>query len=352
MSGIPMKYGNEDFQTAGMFEIKGTTVSNELLKLAENATMKVQMASYSSGDEYSFYYFDEKLGEWILKGAAAAEENKEKKEELSQLPEIMNAPLKPIKQSDSSLVFDLDVNTRLYPELKDFNGVVWQYAGSDPESSPEKTPWVFTEKWGFIELKRVDENGITYSLLLRNRKQEYSTIVSPVLNGKYYKQALAKFQRRMQSYEAALVIRKAEETRLKQEADLIRTFSINNFGVYNWDRFYKNDSQVRLAANFKLDKEIPGVDMDKISVFLITGNERSVIKYEFISRSNFSFNPSDENKIVAVLPGNRIAVFSNDEFRNIVGIANPDGNPRYTFNLKVVDEQLTAENLDGVLASI
>ncbi len=354
MSGIPMKFGNENFQTAGMFEIKGTTEKDIPVQIAKEAAIRVEMASFTTGDEYSFYYFNEQEGQWILKGTSTAQENEEKKLKLKSLPEIAEAPLKPIKQQENSLVFDLEVNAALYPELNDFKDVVWQYAGSDPEKNPEKTPWVFTNQWSFVELQRISEEGNTYSLHLSDRKRDFTTIVSPVLNGRHYRQALARFQKKLLVYENALAAQKAEIDQLSREADLLRTFEINNFGIYNWDCFYnKQEFAIKLNADFKFDKEIPGVDLKNISFYLVTGNQRAVITYNFDTKNNFTFNPNDENKLIAVLPGNRIAYFRNEDFKTMLNSINASGNSNFTFVLKVADnEVVNAENLCAVISSI
>jgi len=354
LSGIPMKYNNENFQTAGMFEVKGITEDNKTVQLAEGKSMIIQMASFVKGEEYNFYFYDEQKGGWILKGNSPVIENAEKKIKLADLPITPSLPLKPQRQQANSLVFDLDVNTSMYPELRNFNGVVWQYAGNDSESDPAKKPWVFNEKWSYVELNRSENGKGKYLLHLRNSKRDYTAEVTPVLNGKYYRQALARFEKSMDEYEISSQDIRMEEDRLSKEADLLRTFSVNNMGIYNWDCFYKNQPNVvTFNADFKLNEQVPGVNMENINVYLLTGDQRAVVTYNKYYKQNFTFNPSDVNKLVAVLPGDRIAIFRNEDFKNLAAQFQPGEKSTRTIILKVIDQQVvTAENLYAVLATI
>jgi len=134
-SGIPMKYKGGNFQTAGMFEIEGTTVDRQPVALAEGKSITVNMASFVAGDQYKFYYFDESSGEWVERGKNSSRENPRKKAAIEQLGQMKEAPLKPVRQSANSPVFDLDVNLSAYPELQQFNGVVWQFAGTEEDAT-------------------------------------------------------------------------------------------------------------------------------------------------------------------------------------------------------------------------
>ena len=353
-SGIPMKYKGGNFQTAGMFEIEGTTVDRQPVALADGKSITVNMASFVAGDQYKFYYFDESSGEWIERGKNSSRENPRKKAAIEKLGQMKEAPLKPVRQSANSPVFDLDVNLSAYPELQQFNGVVWQFAGTEQDADPEKYPWVFTEKWSSIQLNRADNAERNFTLDLKHDNKEFHTVVAPVLNGKYYRQAMARFEKQMAEYEQAKDVRNNEEARLAKEADLLRTFSVNNFGIYNWDCMYKNQNDVvHVDAEFLLNKNIPGINMDQVTVYLVTGNQRAVIPVSGYNRHDFMFNPEDDNRLVAILPGDKIAIFRNTDFLSLAAQVYPGKKEPYRFILKVIDDQIvTVANLENVLASI
>jgi hypothetical protein len=116
---------------------------------------------------------------------------------------------------------------------------------------------------------------------------------------------------------------RAEEQRLKiqelarrdVEMKLKRSFKVQSFGIYNWDRFYKDESEtiVRCEAEFNLSTEY-----NDITVFLITGAEKNaVIQYTKKTFDKFSFNTAFYNKLVAVLPNNEIAIFENEDFKKL-----------------------------------
>lgn len=122
-----------------------------------------------------------------------------------------------------------------------------------------------------------------------------------------------------------------EFARRDVELKLKRSFEIQSFGIYNWDRFYKDESEtlVRCEAEFNLTTEY-----NDISVFLITGVEKNaVIQYTKATFDKFSFNTAYYNKLVAILPNNEIAVFENEDFEKL-SIEEIKAKKKHRFELK------------------
>lgn len=106
-----------------------------------------------------------------------------------------------------------------------------------------------------------------------------------------------------------------EKDRQEKEAAVVRSFAIKNFGIYNWDRFYKDESRVRIAANF--DFGLP-TDFNSITVFLITeANGTSVIKFYDGNWDKFSIDPKANNQLLAVLPDNKVAHLSHQDLQKL-----------------------------------
>lgn len=354
LSGIPMNYKGSFFQTAGMFEINGSTEENETVQIAKNKSLQVNLASNVNDGEYSLYYFDEKKNRWLEKGNSTPIENTEKMKTLATLPTLPDEPIIPQKRDPKTLVFDLDVNLSQYPELKYFNGIVWQFAGLHANNNPEKMPWVFTEKWSNVSLKKIPDSKNLFALSLTSRKNNFSTVVAPVLKEKDYQKAMTSFEDKMLQYDEQVKKREAIEATASREADLLRTFVVNNFGIYNCDRIYQQADVMQITAKFKLDKEVPEAELNTLKVFQLTGKNRTVISYGIYNNMvNLVFDQADNNKLLIALPGNKIAVCSNEDFKSITGRLLPGESREGVFTLHVLDNaNQNAESLMATLASL
>ncbi|HNG88916.1 MAG TPA: T9SS type A sorting domain-containing protein, partial [Saprospiraceae bacterium] len=66
-----------------------------------------------------------------------------------------------------------------------------------------------------------------------------------------------------------------------------------------------------------------------------TADQRGVIELPFYDWSSFSYLPAQDNRMVAVLPGNRIATFSQDDFEDQRQLIAEAKGGRYVFKMKV-----------------
>ena len=150
-SGIPMHnpQTGEFMETAGMFEIKGEYEGEEIF-IKGDKEIQVNLASYNEGDNFNFYKLGPKDCRWEEKGTAKATVNLNKKVRLLELENKMaQKPIGPRKHKNiKNYVFDLQVNYDMYPELKPFKGIVWEYAGKGED--PEKNNWIFSSNWDEI----------------------------------------------------------------------------------------------------------------------------------------------------------------------------------------------------------
>ncbi|MBI35740.1 MAG: hypothetical protein CMP67_10310 [Flavobacteriales bacterium] len=148
----------------------------------------------------------------------------------------------------------------------------------------------------------------------------------------------------IEKYQKALnKIRKNRKT----SNEFARELKINRFGLYNYDRFYKNPDAVIFTADF----EIPGTwfDVRETEVFQITGlNNRAVIRHNENSFDKFSIVKDFPNQLLVILPDEKIAVFSQEDFNNI-DIEKLKKDKKYTFKLKVLDKIESASQLASIL---
>jgi hypothetical protein len=350
-SGIPMVYDSAgqscNFESAGMFDINAFA-GEEPVFIADQKNLSVEMASFKPGDNFNFYYYDPETNNWDYQGTKTAGQNQEKIKQKEALANTPDVPKIPQKVDKNTPVFNLDVNYDLYPELKEFAGIMWQYAGTNPKQDPENNQWLFKEDWKYVELNSLDRAEGTYKLHLNAGKQAFETVVRPVLKGADYEKALAKFKVKMGNYEQALTERKQEEDRLSRQADLLRSFEVKQFGIYNWDRIYKQPNVVRVAASFQFDQR---VDTKNMVVYLVSSKDKAVVTYYGTHADMFSFDPEDKNCLIAVMPGDKLAVFDENDFAQLNPAAIRDQN--HVFKLHTIEKNIASvEDLDAYIKSI
>ena len=124
-----------------------------------------------------------------------------------------------------------------------------------------------------------------------------------------------------QYYQAVSARRQAEEIRLVNEANLLRNYTVENFGIHNWDRYFNMQDLVSITANFELDSAITSTitQYNNIKVYFITGENNTVVQsLSLNTRNMISFPKTVSNQFVVVLPNNQVAVFSAEEFKALV----------------------------------
>jgi hypothetical protein len=346
-SGIPMHNHEtgEYMETAGMFEIKGLCKGKEVF-IAPNKKIKINLASYNEGDRFDFFKLDEQ-GRW---------ETKQKKGEatinLTRADELKNIdsksaekPIEPTKFGYSSkFVFDLKTDYKKFPELAVFKEVIWQFAGNPKDvNNPEYNPEIFNTNWSKIDIKREKDN---YRLILINGKKTVEIKVLPVLKGNDYANAKSNFDLKMSEYHRVQEELKQIRNMYEQQAELQRSFEISGFGIYNWD-IWKGDADVRLEANIDFEKEFDYAEKsEKVTFFLINNQRKAVVKYNFDQKGclqNFAFPSKEKNTLIAVLPGNKVAVFSSEDFKKLSTRKNSG-----KVTLKMKTEKRTISSVDDI----
>lgn len=128
-----------------------------------------------------------------------------------------------------------------------------------------------------------------------------------------------------------------EKDRQKEEERTVRTFKVANFGIYNWDKLINLENRIYFAADFQFETPI---EYNNITIFLITDlNGNAVVKYYRDAWQAFSIDPSVSNKIIAILPENKIAVFSAEEMKK-VNWESVKKNGKYIFKMKTIDKKI------------
>jgi hypothetical protein len=348
-SGIPMTNaeGDKYMETAGMFEINGEQ-NGQAVAIADDKGIEVKMGSFVAGENFDFFYFDKKECNWQTKGTAKPEPNIAKLTKVKNLPKVPVQPAKPTKFDEDAFVFDLDINYESFPELRAYHGVVWQYDGQG--KNPKDNQWVFQENWTSVDVKAVQPEFGKYELTLKNAKKTFKTDVTPALKGMDFDKAVASFKKKNEEYQQLKAVRVEEENRLNGEADLLRTFAVSQFGVHNWD-IWKNPQRKRCLASFDFGQETDKY-INKISIFLVTGENRSVVRYYPTDFNKFSFNPNESNFLIAVLPGNKIAYFKPEDFAKI-DLTMLNEQKTFTFKMNIEAEAVASvRDLESIISKL
>lgn len=251
MSGIPMQYDSAattyDFESAGMFDIKGEK-NGEPVFLKANTTLTVELASEKEGTHFNQYILDTASGNWAYLGKdvikpfvagkkvandkalpaplseseiskqhdAAQKDGLEKIEQrydqqITKLP-VVRQPAKPRKVSNRPN-FTLEVDKNEFPELGGFSNVVFEVGDENKNYSDRYTEIT----WNDVSISDGPQKGINYLLNLRKGSQTLNLIVYPCLSGADFEKANAAFKSKMADYEKALSERQVKEEALRAE---------------------------------------------------------------------------------------------------------------------------------------
>ena len=352
-SGIPMKAAHNgisgDMESAGMFELRATSNQEEVF-IAEEKDIKVNMATNVGGGNFDFWSFDEAAGKWDNLGQSTPQPNLQKqatKKVLASSPVIV-APNKPIAFDKNKPVLNFDINLEEYPELKEMDGVFWQYSGTG--TSPESAKWIFDEEWDYANIEPATTPN-EFQLELKKGSKSFKTSVCPSQKGEDFENAMASYNAKMKDYKDNSLSLKQKKEYYQRQRDFIRSVSVGNTGIFNYDILRKNDENILVQANFNFGKEIPA-SQSKVNVFLISEGGRMVVAFPYSDWSKFGFNPSKENLLVAILPNNKVATFTNDDFEEQKAFLQSADKGKYNFEMTVKSQNVNnVKDLNAIIAS-
>lgn len=353
-SGIPMKAIGPDgqegqMQTAGMFDIQAFTGKDPVF-ITPGKAITVNMQSHAAG-KYDEWFFDTEAGNWQDIGDSDVSLKKETAERDS-IWDVATAPVKPMLQDASKPKLNFDVNYNKFPELKAMTGMVLQYAGNDASQDPANNKWIFNQSWEDIHLTPAKTGG-QYTLTLSKDDKTYTIPVAPTLSGEAYTQALRDYKTQMADYKKSISTSINRQLYQVQREGILRTLNIGKLGIYNYDVFWKQPENARVLADFDFGTEkVPAELADAISVYLICKNGDMVVGYDKHAWAKFAYNPSDKsNKLLAILPGQKVAVINSPEFSTLVPDLQKAAGKDYKFMMHVNPKPVNIpHDLDQVLA--
>jgi len=334
-SGIPMTYDTlgetYTFQSAGMFTLEAqTTTSNEPVFVKEGAAIDMNLASDKSDEQpFNFYEINPETRDWTFEPAASTVRLNPRFD-----PENYTPPA-PEPVSEDAFVLDINFDLSNYEELSVFSGIVWEYTGTHDSLDPRKSKLMHRQRWTNFELEPTHEVGYEYYLTMSNNLNQFTTRVKAALDGEDMEAAIADFQTKKIAFE-------------KKKDDLqkpfIRSVQIDGFGTYNYDYIYKVDQPQIMAADFdfKNNNDLK----DHALIVVIYEEDDVVVNYPKTNWDKFGLNGEKDAKIMAILPGNQVAVCTDD-------ITQSYGKSKHTFQMQVLDQTVESKaDLVDVIASI
>lgn len=356
-SGIPMRVpkadgGEEWLQTAGMYEINGTSEGRPV-EIASGKSIEVDLSSKVGGN-YDFWVFDKESGRWINQGAAAAPEKDEaaleaaRNEVAGLRRKTATRPVAPTATPEAEKLIFTDLDIRSCPELAGKQPLALTYAGDNEKEDPKNNQWIANPGiWRKKSLRPAGKKGIYELTLLGD--EAYRIPVKLALQGKNLEQARREYEAALASYQADMALMRNAEALLAQQAAFRRTMSVSAFGIYNYDILWKRPDSVPLAADFEFDG-LPETIKPYITVYLVTGDNRTVVGLPYGDWGKLRISPGADNKLIAVLPGDKVAVFSQSDFNREMEAIKEASGSRYVFDMKVESQPLgSVESLQQVL---
>jgi hypothetical protein len=347
LSGIPM-----NFDSAGTSYTFESSAMCELLAYQDGRPVFVNQQSQPeisivgrSGIQGNLYYLDSTTGNWINKGFAA----RNKIADIMELADKGNSlndngnnippsPLKPIKANGKLPVIRVLIDSSSFAELKVYDSLQFEIDTSNQKFDPAVT----NIEWNDVKFYKRGEGKYLVKFVKGENYVQY--IAKPVLQGKNYDQAVIIYNNKMAEYKNLKYKRKltekiindrnrklldrdsldylrterlralieARNRRIREEnaftiyENIVQTFRIDNFGIWNIDKL-TNDNSYPITAIFQ---DSTGKELQLKNIAVIENGVNGI--YRFFD-NNIRIMKNADNMLMGVL-NNQIAYLSFKDF--------------------------------------
>lgn len=374
-SGIPMTFKNDpanldkQFVTAGMFEIKGETVTHKKISISNATPLSVELASNNTQPGFSSFYLDPKTGNWIYSGEELMAKNQRKVDLNRQIEKLKGTLVFSGKNYfvlNSMAMLDVYLNAdyaKIVPyyenKHKKLPARLLKYGikSSDLYCRSSVTfnrnqyaaDYMVWENISGIALPEWTKNkyaklnpikGNVYELEVNNtKKQVFKAQIKAVMTIKHLFSFGPEYW--TSNYDDAMRQIREDEARLATMKEVARTLEVNRFGVYNCDKFNREPESFFVEANFTF----PGKanTMTPESIFYISRKEKSMITYSYGSKMRLPLCNDSSAFLLTVLPGNLLAEVSSDQLNAVK--AAPTATVAHHFDFRVKAKVTSVEDI-------
>jgi len=327
---VDMKYDSAgvayDFQTAGMYELTASADGNPIF-IKKGKALEVSFLTQTDED-FNFYAY--KGDNWEISKESTKKIWENKTRDASN--NIDFKAVKPVKVNPSAdLVIDTKVDYKHLPELAVYKRIMWKYVGKDDPNAVKRLL-----KNSITKAKLTNSKSNTYDLDFELKDGSKHTItIAPVFAAK--------------EFESAVKVYNSVSNKGNQTSQLRRVTRVTDLGLMNYDRIYHRPDAEQVLASFQINDNGTLISSENIPIFHITGKDDVVVPQG--NKKDLFFSRKLSNKIVAILPGNRIAVLNNKDFFKKVSTRGTAAD--MVFELKVIETKVTSpSDLDQIIATL
>lgn len=406
LAGIPMSYDSAgmryDLESAGMVEIYAEQ-NGERVAMAPGKMIDVELVSFilrtPNGQipRFNVYKLDTTARQWIYQNVnnlqlvedyldpkdpaytiKKAHQDALKAIDAKGLQEIQvfqagmpmpEAPVQPRKQSSNQPTIELQFDDNTIFENENGEPVLSEklYKGTIWQISPKSNAYderAFRVEWETTRLKPL--NGEEYELTFASGARTLKLIVSPVLTGNDYEQAMERYEAAMALYNSKIAEREsllqekrvtiqqkidAEKTRTQKafeaqnatafsgsgdmliKSKIINRFQVGSLGFWSCNRPVLPAPQ-EVSAQFA---DQNGNKLEGKIAYVANKNHNTVRRFLATDGAKMHFDAKSDNLLWMVTEDDKIAIVKPEQFREI------GNNNAHTFTFKLVDQKIDNE---------
>ncbi len=353
VSGIPMTMKvegkDETFETAGMFEIRAHDTKGNTLNVKPGMNVTVRMGSMQSDSTYRFFYLNEEDKNWAYQGEGDPEINTERVEMVRKMNEKIPAHAIPFTDGYAVLNYHslldmlannnyhaiaiMEKSPKIKDKLRDYNVTplsVSIYA--EIAFKGRKYP-ADAIVWKMDNPSKMPPSGDTRSAQVYALGKNKYRFVLEYYDGRKFKgnmeavmtvqQLFAKDAAYWQNeYETVMAEVKELERMIAEKEVVYRTFELGGFGIFNWDKFIKQDQMQPVMVHTQLQFSTPlhkTEDLRTNVFYMIMPGNNSLVRLNpdvFFSDSLLLRNMPG-SMIITTLYGGKLARISAEEYNKI-----------------------------------
>lgn len=374
-AGVLMNSNQGMSKTAGAFKIE-VEQSGKKLFFDPTKTIAVKLACYEKDNDYGLYFYNKKEATWEYLLTAPSTMN-DPKMALERTGRKLEPRIKfPLNENYFALnykgVLDVTYDNNLTNVnhqqtqkkmsqygLRWFNVEVDEQVKFNGKTQPaEAYLWQNISRKSFPDWTKNQQgrlekiNDLRYNLLVINElgTQTFHTQLAPMMplselfsfGPGYWKS----------DYFNKLKLVSATENELEFMPEAFRSFRINRFGLFNWQKSIEEADSVSIKAQVKPADY--NFSKYKISGFYyLTGDAKALIYYPVDEWNNFNFYNDPEARIFAILKEDELWMFPSESMKTIDFQQFQNMNdPAFIFKLEPIHRNsMTVEDLRKLLKS-